>query len=225
MKRLGSIMWGIAFLAVGTIWALNALDITSINVFFRGWWTLFIIVPCTIGLVTERSKVGNLIGLLIGLVLFTVANGWIDSSLVGRLLVPVIFVIIGLTIIFRDAVSKKISGRISQLNKKGLEEYYATFSGQNIDLANEEFKGASVNAIFGGLELDLRQSEIKGEQVINASAIFGGIEIFVPTGVNVKVKSTPIFGGVGNKAIKTTGDDVPTIYVDAFCLFGGVDIK
>ncbi|MEE1115844.1 MAG: hypothetical protein UH851_03185, partial [Clostridia bacterium] len=39
--------------------ALNAFNITDIDVFFDGWWTLFIIIPCAIGLFTEREKIGG----------------------------------------------------------------------------------------------------------------------------------------------------------------------
>lgn len=34
--------------------------------------------------------------------------------------------------------------------------------------------------------------------MINSSAIFGGITIFVPEGVKVVINSTPIFGGISN---------------------------
>ncbi len=65
---------------------------------------------------------------------------------------------------------------------------------------------------------------IEKEAVIKASSIFGGVEIFVPQDVNVKVKSTPIFGGVSDKS-KSSKDNEKIIYIDAFCMFGGVDIK
>ena len=47
----------------------------------------------------------------------------------------------------------------------------------------------------------------------------------MPDNVNVKVKSTPIFGGVDNKVRINKGENIPTIYVNALCMFGGVDIK
>ena len=47
----------------------------------------------------------------------------------------------------------------------------------------------------------------------------------MPQNVNVKVKSTAIFGGVDNKIKNDKQDNIPTIYVNAFCMFGGVDIK
>ena len=61
--------------------------------------------------------------------------------------------------------------------------------------------------------------------VIKANAIFGGIDIYVPEGVNVKVNSTSFFGGVENKIHKNSPGNQHTIYIHANCLFGGIDIK
>ena len=66
MKKISKILWGIVLIAVGVIFALNAFGITDIEIFFDGWWTLFIIVPCLIGIFSEREKLGNIIGLTIG---------------------------------------------------------------------------------------------------------------------------------------------------------------
>lgn len=50
MKNITKILWGTALIAVGGIIALNAFGITGIELFFDGWWTLFIIVPCLVGI-------------------------------------------------------------------------------------------------------------------------------------------------------------------------------
>ena len=73
--------------------------------------------------------------------------------------------------------------------------------------------------------MDLREAKIKEDVVINTSSIFGGIDIYVPNNVKVKVKSTSIFGGVDNKKVKNNNDKDYVIYINANCLFGGVDIK
>ena len=52
MKKVTGILWGIVLVTVGVILAVNALGIASIDIFFDGWWTLFIIVPCAVGLFT-----------------------------------------------------------------------------------------------------------------------------------------------------------------------------
>ena len=61
MNNFSKILWGIVFITLGLVIALNALDITDINLFFNGWWTLFIIIPCLIGLFKDEdeSKTGN----------------------------------------------------------------------------------------------------------------------------------------------------------------------
>ena len=41
--NFSSIVWGIVLVAAGVIFALNSLDITNIDVFFEGWWTLFLL--------------------------------------------------------------------------------------------------------------------------------------------------------------------------------------
>ena len=50
MKNITRILWGTALIAVGGIIGLNAFGITDIELFFDGWWTLFIIVPCLVGI-------------------------------------------------------------------------------------------------------------------------------------------------------------------------------
>ena len=225
MKKLGNVLWGIAFIVIGGIFALNALGVTNIDVFFDGWWTLFIIVPSFIGIIKKDNKLWSFIWILVGVALLLSAQGVLQFSLIRKLILPVILIFIGLSIIFKDTVHSKVNEKIHELNKDGLQEYYATFSGQKVELKGEDFKGASVNAIFGGVELDLRDAVINQDQIINATAVFGGIDIFVPKNVNVKVKSTPIFGGVDNKASNVIGENIPTIYINAFCLFGGADIK
>ena len=50
MNKISNLLWGFVFIIVRVIFGLNALEITDINIFFDGWWTLFIIVPCFIGL-------------------------------------------------------------------------------------------------------------------------------------------------------------------------------
>ena len=111
------------------------------------------------------------------------------------------------------------------LKKKTDNEYCTTFGSQNINLGDQEFYGASIDAIFGSIDLDIRNSTISGDCVINASAIFEEVDIFIPQNVNIKIKATPIFGGTSNKTNIQYKDNLPTIYINSFCLFGGVKIK
>ena len=65
MKKASKILWGIVVVAFGVLMALKAFGLIT-NIFFDGWWTLFIIVPSVISLFTEREKTGSIIGIAIG---------------------------------------------------------------------------------------------------------------------------------------------------------------
>lgn len=225
MNNFKNVLWGIILVVLGVIIGTNSLGLTDINLLFDGWWTLFIIVPCFIGLFTNSEKTGNIIGILIGLALLLGINDIIDFDKIWTLLLPLVIVVVGLSLIFKDTFNSKVSKEINKINKENNKDndYFAAFSGQNIDLNNEDFKGADLTAIFGGLKLDLRKANIDKDVVINASSIFGGIDILIPKDVNVKVKSTSLFGGVTNK--KANNDNQKTIYINTLCMFGGVEIK
>ena len=227
MKKMNSVLWGIVLIAIGVIFGLNALEIADINFFFDGWWTLFIIVPCFIDLFTEQEKTGNIIGLIIGVCLLLCCQGILNFSLVLKLIVPIVLVIIGLSMIFKDTIKTKIKEDVRKLNKKNpnSREYCSTFGGQDVDYSKEEFKGCELTAVFGGLKCDLKDAIIEENCVVNASVIFGGITIYTPENVNVKVVSTPIFGGVSDQRKVKSKDSKVTIYINATCVFGGVEIK
>ena len=227
MKKRSSIIWGIVLIAVGVVFALNTLDIMDINIFFDGWWTLFIIVPCAVGLFTEHEKTGNLIGLLIGVFLLLCCQDIIDFSMIWKLALPAIIIIIGLKCIFGGIFDNKSDKIMEQMKADGtgVANGFATFSQQNLNFDNETFSGAELNAVFGGVKCDLRRAIIEKDCVINASAVFGGVDIYLPSYVNVKVRSNSAFGGVSDKKHFNQPGNTITVYVNGSCMFGGVEIQ
>lgn len=225
MKKIGSVILGIILIAIGAVFALNALNITDIDIFFDGWWTLFIIVPCTIGLFTEREKTGNIIGVAIGVFLLLCCQDILSFSMFWKLLVPAIIVIVGLKMVISGLLGNKTNEIMKKLRSEGKNPKAdcAVFSGCEVNYDGEVFEGAELTAVFGGLDCDLRNAIIEKDCAIQVSAIFGGIDIFVPAGINVKVNSNNIFGGVSNKT--AVQQNTPTIYVSGTCMFGGVEIK
>lgn len=226
MRNSKNIIWGIILIVIGLIFATNALDITSIRIFFDGWWTLFIIVPCAVGLITNRDKTGNLIGLLIGAALLLACQNVFDFGIVRKLIVPIIIILIGVSLLFKGRSRESVL-ILEEARKKGAspKQSFAAFSGQNVDYTNEVFEGAELNAIFGGIKLDLRNAIFEKDAVITVSCIFGGTDILVPDNVNVKVSSNSIFGGIDNKKHTNSSENSVTLYINGTCIFGGIDIK
>ena len=227
MKKVNKILWGVALILIGGIFALKAFGLVDINIFFDGWWTLFIIVPCFIGLITEREKLGNTIGLLIGVFLLLCCQDILGFDMLWKLAVPAIIVIIGikmiLTAVFGDKAAKMLVE--SRQNGSNVKSGTATFSGQDLNFTGEVFEGAELNAIFGGVKCELRNAIIEKDCAITASAIFGGIDIYVPDNINVKISSNSIFGGVSEKEHRPYIEGAVTLYINATCIFGGAEIK
>ena len=225
MKKISSVIWGIVLIAAGALFALNALNITNIDIFFDGWWTLFIIVPCVVGLFTEREKTGNIIGIAVGVFLLLCCQDILSFSMLWKLLVPAIIVIVGLKMVFTGLFGNKANEIIAKIKQNGGETKVgcATFSGCELNYDGEVFEGAELTAVFGGVDCNLKNAIIEKDCAIQVSAIFGGIDILVPDNVNVKVSSNCIFGGISNKT--ALHKEAPTIYVSGTCMFGGVEIK
>ena len=99
------------------------------------------------------------------------------------------------------------------------------YGGDEYVYRGETFHGARLDAFCGGIRLDLREAVITEDEEIDIHTFCGGIELIVPTTVNVEVKSQSFIGGVGNHAVHTTAPKVPTLHIIASNFLGGVDIK
>ena len=177
-NRVSNILFGIAFVVAGLGFAGNAFGWWNFSLFFDGWWTLFIIIPCLIVIIRNGFSPVPVIGVAIGAMLLLSEQHILDGRIMRGLLIPIILVIIGLAIIFRGSRgSAAYKAREMHAAHRGqLPEYAAIFSAQNIQI-NEFFSGAEVTAVFGGVDLDLRGAIIREDIVINATAVFGGVDL------------------------------------------------
>ncbi len=257
-NKISNVLWGAFFILIGVLTMGGVFGWWDFQLFFRGWWTLIIIVPFAISVVRDGFNTANVIGLGIGLILLLGQQNVFDFHLTWKLIVPLILIAIGVGIIFRNnnnhnhnhncnfncndqdkneyietnytcgsnnSSNSENSNAGNYSDNTYIPEINAIFSGQKKCYNNAIFKGANMNALFGGVELDLRTAIIPQNCVINCCAIFGGAEIMFPPNVNVIVHSTPIFGGVTNKTVASAYANAPTVEVRATCAFGGVDLK
>ncbi len=224
-NRISGILWGIAFIIAGVGFAGDAFGIWNFELFFDGWWTLFIIVPSLISLFQNGFRTSTLIFLGIGILLLLAAQDVIDQALLGKLLVPAGLILIGIRILFRNPrrwVSKQAVSSSGESNR--FCDCWAVLGGRE-ETFTGWLGGANLTAVLGSAELDLRNAVIDHDIVISVTAVMGGAELRVPQNVRVHVNVTPILGGVDNRANEIVGGEVPTIYVNGLCIMGGLDIK
>lgn len=215
MKNWNKVFWGIILIAVGVVFLGNNLDWWHINIFFKGWWSLFIIIPSIYGLFEKGSFTGSLISLSVGILLLLSCQDVIAWSMIWKILVPIIIIIIGLRLIITPKPNKKI-------DKTNSKSYVAVFSGveEKISKIESDFSATSV---FGGVDLDLRKAKIEKDIVIECTTVFGGIDLKLPDNVNLKINGLPMFGGIDNRYDETQDGKI-TIYINYTCIFGGIDI-
>ena len=89
----------------------------------------------------------------------------------------------------------------------------------------ENLDGSTLFTLFGGLNVDFSNARIDHDIVIDASAIFGGIDLRFPDNVRVQTKATPLFGGVDNRSKNPADPQAPLVTVRCLVAFGGIDIK
>lgn len=113
-----NVLWGLIFIILGVGFAGNAFSLWNFSIFFPGWWTLFLIIPCGVSLFRNGLQTGPLVGFSIGLMFFLSSQGFISGHSVSQLFIPVILIIIGVSIIFTNSPRKTITFKSNELQKK-----------------------------------------------------------------------------------------------------------
>jgi hypothetical protein len=212
-------------IAIGVLYLLDTAGTLDAGQAIDDWWPTVIIAIGAFQ-IAERSHstAGPLILIGLGtflLLLTTEAVGEKTWSYVW----PALLIAGGLMILARWAGA----GTLPR-DRRGRDVIVASgiFGGSKAQTESQQFEGASLTAVFGGVTLDLRQARpAAGGASITATAFFGGIDIIVPRGWRVTLRGTPILGGVNNKTelAPAPPDGAPALLVDALAVLGGVEVK
>lgn len=102
------------------------------------------------------------------------------------------------------------------------------FGGVKRFVDSPDFRTADLFACFGGIDIDFRAARIPQQQaVIDANAVFGGIDIKVPRTWFVEVRGTGFFGGYEDKTLHPdeSAGPAPRLIITGVALFGGISVK
>jgi len=87
-------------------------------------------------------------------------------------------------------------------------------------------KHSQALALFGGIDLDLRDAIFESEVVeISGFWCFGGLDIKVPEGIEVRDQTAGIFGGTDVRDVGNPLPGAPTLVIKGMTLFGGVSVR
>jgi hypothetical protein len=209
-------LWiGFVLVTLGVFGILDATGTLDSSETIDQWWPVAIIGLGLIGmLVDRRISLGPAIVAVVGVLLLADQQNWTDQDLFG----PVLLIGIGLVV---------LSGLWHRRQVEHHDNSLVMFGGTQIKDRSEHFTHTDVSAVFGGATLDLREAHVDAEASVDALALFGGVDVLVPTDWRVALDSTPILGGCEDKT-QSDGElsaESPVLKVHATAIFGGVDVK
>ena len=96
-------------------------------------------------------------------------------------------------------------------------------------ITSQSFKGGKTSSVFGHIMLDLRQAKLApGEHVLDVSAIFGGVELYIPQDWKVIVNVSSVFGGFDDKRFpnfNSTPSTDSVLVIKGSVVFGGGELS
>jgi hypothetical protein len=101
------------------------------------------------------------------------------------------------------------------------------FSAVDRHISAQDFHNAQCIAVFGACKIDLRDAQIQGrEAVVDAFAIFGGVEIWVPEDWVVVSRGVTLFGGNNDQRRHAPGGaNAKTLILQGATIFGGTAVR
>lgn len=200
-----NIFLGLVFLLIGVFSLLGSLNIVSFNIFFPGWWTLFIIVPSIICMLEEKINFANVFSLTLGIILLLSVNNIISFSLVIKIIIPVFLIIFGMYIVLLASL-------------KNAKSY--VFSTKSFEIE----ENSEINTLFSTLHLKF--NKLKGkENSINIHSVFSEVILYVPKGTRVIVEGSKVFSDVIDHREEKEENYTSTLYLKMNNLFSDIVIR
>jgi hypothetical protein len=214
---------GLTLILIGVAYSLDRLGYLEAE---RLWdYAPLALVAAGLGkMFHPGSSSGRFIGFLLALVgAWTLAEnlGWVESTIWAWW--PVLFLLIGLRLVFARVgpVERTAGDTVNAL---------AILGGVTRTSNSPSFRGGDLLAFMGGCEIDLRSAAISGgTAVIDAFALWGGIDIRVPHHWTVEVRGIPLLGGYEDSTEPEPASaepaERPRLVVKGFAIMGGVDVR
>jgi predicted membrane protein len=214
---------GISLVVIGGVILLNNLDLipSFVPYYVFSWEMIFIVIGTT--MLLTRKKEGWIFLIIGGI--FIIPDIFYYTSFHFRDWWPLIFVIIGISLILRNR--NVFDRNVDEYGDDFLRDTNI-FGGSEKSFSSQSFQGGKLTNVFGGSNIDLTDVKLaQQEVVIEIFCMFGGSEIRVPEDWTVIDESTIIFGAFNDKRrIPAEGyDPNKVLKLKGSVLFGGSEVR
>jgi len=225
-NNTGRLFLGIAVILLGLVFLLEQIGLSDIlggRSLIGFFWPILIIATGIVFLVKGGTTPGLVLTTL-G-VLFFVSHifGWSIWSNWW----PLILIVIGVAILVGKTTENTLPNSISGTTSASSLNDFLAFWGAEKHITSKEFSGGRVTCLFGGEKIDLCDAGISKEGgKLEVFCAFGGVEIIVPTEMNVEVSGNGFLGAIENKSTASTEASArPKLLIVGNVAFGGIEVK
>jgi predicted membrane protein len=189
-------------------------------------WEMLLIGIGLISLFANENKGFGIILLCVGTAFYIRSFINIDFNF-WQLFWPAMLIIIGLVIMFHHKSHRRFH-KYGQSTVDVIDEVIV-FGGTEKMIHSDNFQGGKLTSIFGGQKLSFTKAKLaSGQNVLELFALFGGFELIIPEEWDVKIKITPVFGGVVDKRLSNPPSSQKSdkeLVITGTVIFGGGEIK
>jgi predicted membrane protein len=143
----------------------------------------------------------------------------------GRLVLALFYLIVGVVILWRAVRAPRPVAPPPDVDPSRVLDISSLMGSVERGMSTQDFRGGSVSAVMAGCEIDLRKASIESDEaVLNAFALWGGIEIKVPSDWTVESRGVAVMGAFEDSS-RRPDDPRKRLIVTGYALMGGVEVK
>lgn len=225
------VVLGLIIIVIGVLLTLDNLNMIYAREYLR-YWPALLMVYGIVKILSPETHASRFLG-----VVLTFIGA---AMLVDRLDMfsfrlwdfwPLLLVALGVMLLFRSGAlrSSAQSERPTvpaETESSSTVNAAAFLGGTARNIHSKDFRGGELTAVMGGCEIDLRDAAIvQSPAVLDVFALWGGIEIKVPTSWTIIFEGTPVMGGFADKTIKQSIDEKQTLIIRGTIIMGGVEVR
>lgn len=220
------IFWGLIFIVVGVLFLLDQVgEIDVGHIFSRYWPVIFILIGVSMLIANDFKSTGPAVFFILFGAFFLLMDMRIFDRPLWHYFWPLLIIGLGVWVLVKPARAgdKK---KIPELTADELR-VSQVFSSTARRVESPNFKGGSVEVVFGSAKIDLSAAGLEGGQAaLSLSAVLGDIELRVRPEWQVVIEGTPILGSIEQKrAQPADADKKGTLRINASVVLGSIHIK
>ncbi|MBB5473339.1 cell wall-active antibiotics response protein [Cellulomonas hominis] len=215
-RPVGQLLLGTVLVLAGGVLLLDRLDVLQVASLWEVLLPLAVIAVGAAALaLVPRAWIGPVLILGLGTFWLLEALDLVHGS-ASTYALPIALALLGCSILVAATGRRTDPDRLRML---------VFFWGGDRRTTSQQFRSASITAVFGGIDLDLRAANIVDRARIDVFTMFGGVEMKVPPTWRVRLNNLSVFGGSDDKTVPPPYPDAPVLDVHVVAIFGGATVK